>query len=268
MTAQMFQFVIKSAKLLPQALEALAPFLNQEPIIIEDKEVGIIQILASVTTQERIASSLFESQELLCSTSMSWDDQWALFCPYYQEGFCKIPLKDFKASCDSQLILQPGAGFGDLSHPTTQLMLELLGEFIQDQTVIDIGCGSGILALAALKMGAKKAIGLDIDLEAISHAQTNAICNNLSDRAIFTENLENVLFNASESLFLMNMTFLEQKSVRALYPDLIGPSSLLLTSGLLDYQQSAYVKWLEDLGFSCLKVLGQDQWLAFVFQKN
>lgn len=76
------------------------------------------------------------------------------------------------------LILDPGLAFGTGSHPTTQLCLGWLDQNLQPENrVIDYGCGSGILAIAALKLGASHVIGIDIDSQAIKASQENALHN-------------------------------------------------------------------------------------------
>ncbi|MGJ3354078.1 50S ribosomal protein L11 methyltransferase [Providencia sp. Je.9.19] len=81
------------------------------------------------------------------------------------------------------VMLDPGLAFGTGTHPTTSLCLEWLdGIDLEGKTVIDFGCGSGILAIAALKLGAAHAIGIDIDPQAITASRDNAQRNNVSDR--------------------------------------------------------------------------------------
>jgi len=76
------------------------------------------------------------------------------------------------------LILDPGLAFGTGSHPTTQLCLSWLDQHLQhDQTILDYGCGSGILAIAALKLGASYVTGIDIDPQAINASHANAKLN-------------------------------------------------------------------------------------------
>ena len=76
------------------------------------------------------------------------------------------------------VILDPGLAFGTGSHPTTQLCLDWLGQYLkQGETLLDYGCGSGILAIAALKLGASHVTGIDIDPHAIKASYANAILN-------------------------------------------------------------------------------------------
>jgi len=76
------------------------------------------------------------------------------------------------------LILDPGMAFGTGSHPTTKLCLAWLGKHLQPgETLLDYGCGSGILSIAALKLGASRVTGIDIDPQAIKASQANAVLN-------------------------------------------------------------------------------------------
>ena len=81
------------------------------------------------------------------------------------------------------VLLDPGLAFGTGTHPTTSLCLEWLdGQDLTGKTVIDFGCGSGILAIAVLKLGAKKVIGIDIDPQAILASRDNAERNGVSEQ--------------------------------------------------------------------------------------
>ncbi|MGL4920922.1 MAG: 50S ribosomal protein L11 methyltransferase, partial [Plesiomonas shigelloides] len=81
------------------------------------------------------------------------------------------------------VMLDPGLAFGTGTHPTTALCLEWLdGLDLVGKTVVDFGCGSGILAIAALKLGAARAVGIDIDPQAITASRDNAERNGVSDR--------------------------------------------------------------------------------------
>lgn len=73
--------------------------------------------------------------------------------------------------------IDPGMAFGTGTHPTTQLCLELLEEYLRPgEAIIDMGCGSCILAIAAIKLGASQALGVDIDLQAIPNARAKRVC--------------------------------------------------------------------------------------------
>jgi ribosomal protein L11 methyltransferase len=80
------------------------------------------------------------------------------------------------------IVLDPGLAFGTGSHPTTRLCLRWLDEHLQGgETVLDYGCGSGILAIAAIKLGAASATGVDVDSQAVQASRDNAIANRVSE---------------------------------------------------------------------------------------
>ncbi len=138
--------------------------------------------------------------------------------------------------------IEPGMAFGTGTHPSTQLCLELL-EASQPTDVIDVGCGSGILTIAALKLGAQRALGVDTDPQAIASARTNAALNQMSD------NLELAVGSVNEiragnfslrraSLVLANILapILIQLLEGGL-SDLVAPRGALILSGILEQQE-------------------------------
>jgi len=180
---------------------------------------------------------------------INWDEQWAQFAENFYDGKAHISLGN------ATLLLLPGPGFGDLSHPTTRLMLQLMAGRVKNQTVLDIGCGSGILTLAALLLGAKSAIGIDIDPEALVHAKKNAKLNNLN--ATFTDKIPSKHY----SIALMNMILPEQKAVTKPQAD------LWITSGILVQQRKEYHALTETCDWKLLEEKRCGEWLGFVFKE-
>ena len=135
---------------------------------------------------------------------IDWNEQWELHAPHFKNGLAHVNLWDYGGP-DKQFCMRPGAGFGDLSHPTTQLMLHLMPKHITSP-VIDVGCGSGVLSLAAKLRGAPDVYGIDIDEEALIHARKNAKHNDLD--CTFGETPVKPF---KHPLILMNMISSEQK---------------------------------------------------------
>ena len=133
------------------------------------------------------------------------------------------------------VMLDPGLAFGTGTHPTTALCLRWLDSIdVTNKTVVDFGCGSGILALAALKLGAKRVIGIDIDPQALQATQENARRNNVEDRldVYLPENqpkLEADVVMAN----ILSGPLLELQSVISSY---CKPKGLLVLSGILGEQ--------------------------------
>ena len=129
---------------------------------------------------------------------IDWENQWELHAPNFSKGVANVHLQEYGGPHLSFQMV-PGPGFGDLSHPTTQLMLYLMPPKILSP-VLDIGCGSGVLSIAAKMRGAPSVIGIDIDPNALMHAQNNAQLNGVTCR--FEKALSAVPENP---LILMNM---------------------------------------------------------------
>ncbi len=139
--------------------------------------------------------------------------------------------------------MDPGMAFGTGTHPTTQLCLEVVEERVRSgDTVIDIGCGSGILSIAALKLGAKHALAVDIDPIAIPVVQENARVNGIEDRITtgvgsVREIRQGAFGTQQANMVLANI--LAPVLVRLLnegMADSLAPDGLLVLSGVLDEQ--------------------------------
>lgn len=192
--------------------------------------------------------------------AVNWAEQWALFAENYYDGQAHIDLSPF--GVQKILLLYPGPGFGDLSHPTTALMLEMMAPYVTGAAVIDIGTGSGILSLAALLMGASSALGLDIDNEALIHARKNNRLNGLKAR--FTKRLPSYQRQSDQqSIFLMNMILSEQRQINI--PALNRENALWITSGILATQKELYLQQAALWGWQPVANYQKGEWMGWVF---
>jgi len=187
---------------------------------------------------------------------INWETQWENFAPNFYEGKAHIDL-----SPHGTLLLIPGEGFGDCSHSTTRLMLELMKPHVQNRIILDIGCGSGILSLASLFLGAKKAYGVDIDSAAILHAKKNAALNHLDKKAHFSRKYK---APTTDAIVLMNMIFSEQKIAFKSHNAYVFDK--LITSGILSDQRDSYLNWTTKVGWKLLDEKSEGNWLGFIFE--
>lgn len=205
---------------------------------------------------------------------IDWGMQWSLG---QQEGDGKAIESltiDLKRICETAeegafLKLLPGPGFGDLSHPTTRLSLKMLAPLVKDVPFWDIGCGSGILSLAALKLGASKAYGVDIDQGALEHAALNATENNLLERCLFwlpkdgQEMPEESPEIHSEAIVVMNMIRTEQENVWQHFHALSRFRGTLITSGILRTEDTLYKELCKKRGLIVQEECTEGDWMAF-----
>ena len=157
------------------------------------------------------------------------------------------------------LKLDPGLAFGTGSHPTTRLCLQWLDQHMTSgQTVLDYGCGSGILAIAALKLGAKSADGVDIDPQAVEAAQANAQTNNVEASFRLPESVDTQTYD----IVLANILANPLRLLGELLASHVKTGGSIVLSGILESQaeeiSEIYSQWFTmnppafDEGWTCL----------------
>ncbi len=159
--------------------------------------------------------------------------------------------------------LDPGLAFGSGTHPTTALCLQWLDTLasegaLRDATVLDFGCGSGILALAALKLGATHAVGVDNDPQALLATHDNAVRNDVGDR--LTVHLPDDEPSATYPVVVANILASALDALAETLAARVAPGGRIALSGILAGQQDAllarYAPW-----FDALVATGQDDWI-------
>ncbi len=172
--------------------------------------------------------------------------------------------------------INPAMAFGTGTHPTTQLCLRLMERhFTPGESVIDIGCGSGILSIAAWRMGAAHVLAVDIDSQAVVSTLENAALNNLPADLLETGkgSVEEILtgrFTINEApLVLVNI--LAPVIVRLLgedLGDLVSEDGMLLLSGILVDQEPEVLQAAEKAGFSLVERLADKDWVSLGLKKG
>lgn len=168
----------------------------------------------------------------------NWNAQWeAGYEPILvaDKIIVRAPFHKIDKTFAYELIIQPKNTFGTGHHETTQLMLELMLNIpMQDKTILDYGCGTGVLGLMALKLGAKKVVGIDIDNWCTDNIEENKLLNGLDDFEFrlgdlsviqSNEKFDGVLANINKNILLHSF----QKLVSH-----INPNSLILISGFYE----------------------------------
>jgi ribosomal protein L11 methyltransferase len=158
------------------------------------------------------------------------------------------------------IVLDPGLAFGTGSHPTTRLCLRWLDSNLRgDENVLDYGCGSGILAIAALKLGAAHAVGVDVDLQAVIASRDNAIANQVKDVQFY---LPDDAPQSSYDLVVANILTNPLRMLAPLLAKSTRQGGQIVLSGILEEQaqdmMNIYQQWFDlnapifEDGWSCL----------------
>ena len=177
--------------------------------------------------------------------------------------------------------IDPGMAFGTGTHPTTQLCLELMEEVVNLRglkdlgglDVIDIGCGSGILSIAAVKLGARSVIGVDIDEESVKNSRENADTNEVGDELILgvgsvKEILEGKFAFSKAPLVVANI--LAPVIIRlfdAGLADLIEENGAIVLSGILQEQEENVIKAGQAKGLRMSERRQMGDWVALTMNR-
>jgi ribosomal protein L11 methyltransferase len=191
-----------------------------------------------------------------------WEREWMDRFEPMQFGERLWICPSWKPVPDEQAVnvmLDPGLAFGTGTHPTTALCLEWLDSIdLSGKTVIDFGCGSGILAIAALKLGAKKVYAVDIDAQAIIATKENAKRNQVFDERLEVD-YPSLLKGLSTDIVVANILAGPLVELSEQIANHCQPGGQIALSGILDNQaeqtRQAYLSW-----FDMQPAVFKDEW--------
>lgn len=178
--------------------------------------------------------------------------------------------------------IDPGMAFGTGTHPTTQLCLELMEKYFDDRqqtvsqgawSIIDVGCGSGILSIAALKLGADSALGVDIDAGSIDNARENARTNSMGDELILGVGSVREILDGKFPLRkapLVVANILAPVIIRlfaAGLPELIEEDGVILLSGILQEQAQGVIEAAQAHGLRACEQKQMGDWVALAMSR-
>ena len=201
-----------------------------------------------------------------------WEESWKENYPPQEVGEKLIVLPVWLADTETDrlpVILDPGLTFGTGAHPSTQMVMEAMEQKIAPGAhCLDLGSGSGILSIAALRLGAARAVGIDIDPKAEDIARENAAANNFADPE-FTAFTGNVLSDkalmerlAAQNwdVVLVNIVADVIVALSPVLPRFLRPGKSLICSGILDTRLGDVTDALERAGLSIAKIRAKEEW--------
>ena len=167
-----------------------------------------------------------------------------------------------------QLTLDPGLAFGTGGHETTSLCLEALDQLVQGgERVLDIGTGSGILAIAALKLGAASAEGVDIDPVAVRTAGENAALNGVADKLTVLVGDLSDKATGQYDLITANIVANAIISLAPALPSLMAPDAVFIASGVIDSRLEEVCAALTAAGLTVTEVREKRGWECILCRK-
>lgn len=224
------------------------------------EEEGVTELCGVVPEGFSFESfSFLESVEEIVYQEIDWTEQWEIHGQNFHDGEVEVELPGYPS-----VFLEPGPGFGDMSHPTTRLVLRLMAREVAGRVVVDVGSGSGVLSLAAVAMGAERVVGVEIDSAAVEHARHNAMRNGMEGKVTFC--LPEACPVVENAVVLMNMISSEQEVAWKSVAPRIGRFSCCITSGVRVEELEAYLARAARLGWKLVDQIQEEGWLGLTFK--
>ncbi|MRI64095.1 50S ribosomal protein L11 methyltransferase [Ornithobacterium rhinotracheale] len=200
---------------------------------------------------------------------VNWNKEWeSNFSPININDACYIRAEFHEPHPDApyEIVIQPKMSFGTGHHETTHLMVEYLLSLDLDQkSVLDMGTGTGILAILSKMRGAKSCLGIDIDEWSYENAVENAERNKVEvsfikggAESIPDEKFDLVLANINKNILKADMPF---------YINALKPTAQLILSGLLDIDEQEMISFVEGFGLNFVDKKERNEWIALRFEK-
>ena len=201
-----------------------------------------------------------------------WENNWKQYFHAMPVGE-KLLIRPLWEDADSQgrvvLSIEPGLAFGSGTHETTRLCLETLEKYIKEETtVLDVGCGSGILSIASLLLGGKKAVGVDIDALAVKTARENGEVNGFKEPeyTVLEGNLTDKVsgkFDVVVANIVADVIVMFCKDVGAFMKE----GAVFITSGIIDTKEQVVLDAFKKYGFKVIAHHSDKGWVCFETEK-
>jgi len=212
---------------------------------------------------------------------IDWVNNWKqYFHQFYIDDILVIPSwEEVKEEDKDRMIVQidPGTAFGTGAHETTQLCIRAVKKYVtQDSEILDVGCGSGILGMIALMLGAKHSVGTDLDPCAITATHENMEVNGITkDRyevmignIIDDKEVQDKVGYEKYDIVLANILAEVLVPLTPVIVNQMKKGAIYITSGIIDDKEETVVNAVKAAGLEVLEVNYQGEWVSVVSRKN
>ncbi|MBO9129589.1 50S ribosomal protein L11 methyltransferase [Bacillus sp. 165] len=238
-------------------------------------EANVEQIKSAISSLSQYDIDLGKNEVTVSEVD---EEEWATaWKKYYHpiqvsETFTIVPTwEEYKAEHEGERIIEldPGMAFGTGTHPTTVMCIRALEKMVKHgDTVIDVGTGSGILSIAAAKLGASSVQAYDLDEVAVESARMNIELNNVQH--VVAVNQNNLLNGITGPVDVIVANLLAE--IILLFPkeaaQVVKQGGLFITSGIIEAKQQEVIDALEKSGFTIEEVLKIEDWVAIIARNN
>lgn len=235
--------------------------LNQDKISLQLKKLQQEGLIRNFNVEE----SIFEER--------NWNEEWekSLNVIRVTEKIIIRPsFREYTAK-DGEIIItiDPKMSFGTGEHQTTKLIIQMLEKYnLTGMKILDAGTGTGILSVAAVKLGAERVIGFDIDEWCYENALENCTINNCSGQVEIRIGDINIVPESDFDMILANIQKNILLELSGAFINKLRSKGLILLSGLLQQDEEDIIKDYSSKGFRHLETSHMDEWIAISFEKN
>ena len=264
-----------------EALQEKLDGLSQITLYLEETDTAGRARLESVVEKLR-AKEIYGKLPLTAETlpETDWQESWKENYPPQNVGkdLVVLPYWLENPTARKPIILDPGLTFGTGAHPSTQMVLSFMEQHIRPGcSCLDLGSGSGILSIAALRLGAKSAIGVDIDPKAEDIARQNCGYNGFAapEFTAYTGNvvtdkplMDSLTRPDGYDVVLVNIVADVIIHLAPVLPRFMGKDSRLICSGILDTRLAEVIAALRDAGLEILDTCAQEDWRSLLAKRR
>lgn len=260
-------------------VEIIMAFLGELPFdTFQETEAGVDAFVpvrlhqASLDEEvEKLASRFDFSYEKVLLKAENWNQVWeSNFQPIIVGDFCAIraDFHDQIENVEHEIIINPKMAFGTGHHATTYMVIEQMQNLdFRGLKVLDYGCGTGILAILAARLGAGAIEAVDIELAAFENTVENARINHTDHIRVIHGTLENIETSGFDLVLANINRNVILESLPSLYSKLVKNGKLIV-SGFIEKDTQVLLQASKNLGFSPLRTKRKDNWISIVFEKN
>ena len=265
------------------ALEIAHIDLIDEELVNKDRTKAIIHIYISECDNALEALSFLKERLSAAQIPFrlgdknvedtDWNENWKKYFKAFPVGsrLAVCPSWEEYDNKDNRTVISidPGAAFGTGTHATTSLCMEILEREVNgEKTVLDIGTGSGILAISSMLLGAKSAVGVDIDAQSVKTAKENAVINRVSDKTEFL--VGDLADKISDKYDIVCANIVADVVIRLFdnVAQFIKKDGILIVSGIIDIRAEDVEKAAVEHGFKITENLVREEWHAYVLRQS
>lgn len=233
------------------------------------------ELSALIREKLKFISRFLDVGQGFAGYSLVDDEDWSTAWKKYYKPFhisdsvvIKPSWEDYEKQDGEILVeLDPGMAFGTGTHETTRLCSRLLEKYVEKgDAVLDIGCGTGILSIIAVKLGAKKATAIDIDDVAARVTRENCEINGVSDSIDVRKGVLTDIVPFKADLVVANIIADVVIKLAEPMPLYLKKGGVLITSGIIKERREDVIKAYTGLGFETVSVDEMGEWVAIVFR--